>query len=90
MLSSSNGLARIQNTEIQIDGVLCSRCISRYYKHDKGNFTTTKQSRTNVKKNNIIVLPFLVSENPSNVVSSANIKHRPCNGTSKTTRDTYL
>ena len=57
MLSSSNGLARAQNTEIQIDGVLCSRCISRYYRQDKGNFMTTIQSITNEKKN-IIVLPF--------------------------------
>ena len=40
----TNGLARTQNTEIQIDGVR--------------NFTTTIQSRTNVKKNNIIVLSF--------------------------------
>ena len=54
----TNGLARTQNTEIQIDGVLCSRCLSRYYRHDKGNFTTTIQSRMNEKKNNIIVLPF--------------------------------
>ena len=58
MLSRSNGLARAQNKEIQIDGVHCSRCLSRYYRHDKGNFTTTIQSRTNEKKNNINVLPF--------------------------------
>ena len=58
MLSSSNGLVRAQNKEIQIDGVHCSRCLSRYYRHDKGNFTTTIQSRTNEKKNNINVLPF--------------------------------
>ena len=30
----------------------------RYYRQDKGNFTTTIQSITNEKKYNIIVLPF--------------------------------
>ena len=93
MLSSSNGLARIQNTEIQIDGVLCSRCLSTYYRQDKGSFTTTIQSITNEKKNNIIILPF------SRVGISCCLicKHKntglvtvPCNGTSKTTRDTFF
>ena len=75
MLGSSNALAKAQNTEIQIDGVLCSRCLFRYYRHDKGNFTTTIQSRTNEKKNNRTDLPFSrVGKSKSYVVSSANIK----------------
>ena len=51
---------RAQNADAQIenDGALCSKCLSRYYRRDKGTNTTNKQSRTNEKKNNIIVLPF--------------------------------
>ena len=51
---------RAQNADAQIenDGNLCSKCLFRYYRRDKGTITTNKQSRTNEKKNNIIVLPF--------------------------------
>ena len=38
-------------TDVQNDGVLCSRCLSRHYRHDKGKITTTIQSRPNDQKN---------------------------------------
>ena len=57
VLRRSNDLARAQNTDVQNECVLCSRCLSRY-SHDKGNITTTIQSRTNEQKNDIIVLSF--------------------------------
>ena len=43
---------RAQNADAQIenDGALCSKCLSTYYRRDKGTNTTNKQSRTNEKK----------------------------------------
>ena len=47
--------------------------LSKYHRHDEGNITTNVQSRTNEKKNEIIVLPFYrVRKSKSS--SSANIK----------------
>ena len=76
MLSSSIGLARAQITDVQNDGgfFFGSRCLIGYYRHDNGKITTTIQSKTNEKKNNVLFCRFLVSGNPSHVVSSANLK----------------
>ena len=57
MLRSSNALGSAQNTNVQNDDVHCSRSLSGYYRHDKGNLMTIFQPRTNEQKNNI-VLPF--------------------------------
>ena len=81
MLRSFNALGRAQNTNVQNDDVHCSRSLSGYYRHDKGNLMTTLQPRTNEQKNNI-VLPFSPvgkSKSCCFICKSKNI----CNGTAK-------
>ena len=65
-----------------------SRCLLRYYRHDKGNITTTIQSRTNEKKNDMIVLPF---SRVGKTKSCCFIcKRKNSYGASETTRDTFI
>ena len=53
-LKTQNSDAHIENDYAQ-----SSRCLSRYYGRDNCTTTTNMKFRTNEKKNNIIVLPFV-------------------------------
>lgn len=47
-----------KDINVDNDGVICSKCLSRFYREVKTRSTQELTNRTNKEKNNMIVLPF--------------------------------